>query len=167
MIQERSMILKINEVLEKLGISRATLTRYRKKLGIFEETRSNITKSQFKELEKLANQRQKYTREERVELSRKTFKLIPKEKMLEINDNDSVSLKNLKTQYNHNQKVIENFQLEINKVINDGELPDKYLLDGMEKYQKLNMQIMSTIEKQSPQGDSLKEMIQEKLARYG
>ena len=167
MIQERSMILKINEVLEKLGISRATLTRYRKKLGIFEETRSNITKSQFKELEKLANQRQKYTREERVELSRKTFKLIPKEKMLEINDNDSVSLKNLKNQYNHNQKVIENFQLEINKVINDGELPDKYLLDGMEKYQKLNMQIMSTIEKQSPQGDSLKEMIQEKLARYG
>lgn len=159
--------MKINEVLEKLGISRATLTRYRKKLGIFEETRSNITKSQFKELEKLANQRQKYTREERVELSRKTFKLIPKEKMLEINDNDSVSLKNLKTQYNHNQKVIENFQLEINKVINDGELPDKYLLDGMEKYQKLNMQIMSTIEKQSPQGDSLKEMIQEKLARYG
>ncbi|HEQ1581041.1 TPA: hypothetical protein VD746_000379 [Streptococcus pyogenes] len=132
------MILKINEVLEKLGISRATLTRYRKKLGIFEETRSNITKSQFKELEKLANQRQKYTRQERVELSRKTFKLIPKEKML-----------------------------EINKVINDGELPDKYLLDGMEKYQKLNMQIMSTIEKQSPQGDSLKEMIQEKLARYG
>ena len=161
------MILKINEVLEKLGISRATLTRYRKKLGIFEETRSNITKSQFKELEKLANQRQKYTREERVELYRKTFKLIPKEKMLEINDNDSVGLKNLKTQYNHNQKVIENFQLEINKVINDGELPDKYLLDGMEKYQKLNMQIMSTIEKQSPQGDSLKEMIQEKLARYG
>lgn len=162
--------MKINEVLEKLGISRATLTRYRKKLGIFEETRSNITKSQFKELEKLANQRQKYTREERVELSRKTFKLIPKEKMLEINDNDSVGLKNLKTlktQYNHNQKVIENFQLEINKVINDGELPDKYLLDGMEKYQKLNMQIMSTIEKQSLQGDSLKEMIQEKLARYG
>lgn len=43
------------------------------KLGIFEETRSNITKSQFKELEKLVNQRQKYTREERVELSRKTF----------------------------------------------------------------------------------------------
>ncbi|HGA2089371.1 TPA: hypothetical protein ACGT5T_000650 [Streptococcus agalactiae] len=161
------MILKINEVLEKLGISRATLTRYRKKLGIFEETRSNITKSQFKELEKLANQRQKYTRQERVELSRKTFKLIPKEKMLEISDNDSVVLKNLKTQYNHNQKLIENFQLEINKVINDGELPDKYLLDGMEKYQKLNMQIMSTIEKQSPQGDSLKEMIQEKLARYG
>ncbi|HEN7436518.1 TPA: hypothetical protein U7K31_001249 [Streptococcus agalactiae] len=161
------MILKINEVLEKLGISRATLTRYRKKLGIFEETRSNITKSQFKELEKLANQRQKYTRQERVELSRKTFKLIPKEKMLEISDNDTVVLKNLKTQYNHNQKVIENFQLEINKVINDGELPDKYLLDGMEKYQKLNMQIMSTIEKQSPQGDSLKEMIQEKLARYG
>ncbi len=159
--------MKINEVLEKLGISRATLTRYRKKLGIFEETRSNITKSQFKELEKLANQRQKYTRQERVELSRKTFKLIPKEKMLEISDNDSVWLKNLKTQYNHNQKVIENFQFEINKVINDGELPDKYLLDGMEKYQKLNMQIMSTIEKQSPQGDSLKELIQEKLARYG
>ena len=159
--------MKINEVLEKLGISRATLTRYRKKLGIFEETRSNITKSQFKELEKLANQRQKYTREERVELSRKTFKFIPKEKILEINDNDSVGFKNLKTQYNHNQKVIENFQLEINKVINNGELPDKYLLDGMEKYQKLNMQIMSTIEKQSPQGDSLKEMIQEKLARYG
>ena len=157
--------MKINEVLEKLGISRATLIRYRKKLGIFEETRSNITKSQFKELEKLANQRQKYTRQERVELSRKTFKLIPKEKMLEISDNDSVGLKNLKTQYN--QKVIENFQLEINKVINDSELPSKYLLDGMEKYQKLNMQIMSTIEKQSPQGDSLKEMIQEKLARYG
>ncbi|HEM6116510.1 TPA: hypothetical protein U2C09_001090 [Streptococcus suis] len=161
------MILKINEVLEKLEISRATLTRYRKKLGIFEETRSNITKSQFKELEKLANQRQKYTRQERVELSRKTFKMIPKEKTIEISDNDSVSLKNLKTQYNHNQKVIENFQLEINKVINDGELPDKYLLDGMEKYQKLNMQIMSTIEKQTPQGDSIKEMIQEKLARYG
>lgn len=159
--------MKINEVLEKLEISRATLTRYRKKLGIFEETRSNITKSQFKELEKLANQRQKYTRQERVELSRKTFKMIPKEKTIEISDNDSVSLKNLKTQYNHNQKVIENFQLEINKVINDGELPDKYLLDGMEKYQKLNMQIMSTIEKQTPQGDSIKEMIQEKLARYG
>ncbi|WP_317334204.1 hypothetical protein [Streptococcus orisratti] len=161
------MILKINEVLEKLGISRATLTRYRKKLGIFEETRSNITKSQFKELEKLANQRQKYTRQERVELSRKTFKLIPKEKTMDISDNDSVALKNLKTQYNYNQKVIENFQFEINKVINAGELPDKYLLDGMEKYQKLNMQIMTTIEKQSPQGDSLKEMIQEKLARYG
>lgn len=159
--------MKINEVLEKLGISRATLTRYRKKLGIFEETRSNITKSQFKELEKLANQRQKYTRQERVELSRKTFKLIPKEKTLDVSDNDSVALKNLKNQYNHNQKVIENFQLEINKVINAGELPDKYLLDGMEKYQKLNMQIMSTIEKQSPQGDNLKEMIQEKLARYG
>lgn len=159
--------MKINEVLEKLDISRATLSRYRKRLGIFEETRSNITKSQFKELEKLANQRQKYTRQERVELSRKTFKMISKEKTIEISDNDSVSLKNLKTQYNHNQKVIENFQLEINKVINDGELPDKYLLDGMEKYQKLNMQIMSTIEKQTPQGDSIKEMIQEKLARYG
>ncbi|HEP7770450.1 TPA: hypothetical protein VNM04_001619 [Streptococcus pyogenes] len=161
------MILKINEVLEELGISRATLTRYRKKLGIFEETRSNITKSQLKELKKLVNQRQKYTRQERVELSRKSFKLIPKEKTLDISENDSVALKNLKTQYNHNQKLIENFQLEINKVINAGELPDKYLLDSMEKYQKLNMQIMSTIEKQSPQGDSLKELIQEKLARYG
>lgn len=159
--------MKINEVLEKLGISRATLSRYRKKLGIFDETRSNITKSQFKELEKLANQRQKYTRQERVELSRKTFKLIPKEKMLKITDGDSVGLKNLKNQYNHNQKLIENFQLEINKAINSGELPDKYLLDGLEKYQKLNMQIMTAIEKQSPQGDSLKEMIQEKLARYG
>lgn len=159
--------MKINEVLEELGISRATLTRYRKKLGIFEETRSNITKSQFKELNKLVNQRQKYTRQERVELSRKSFKLIPKEKTLDISENDSVALKNLKTQYNHNQKVIENFQLEINKVINAGELPDKYLLDSMEKYQKLNMQIMSTIEKQSSQGDSLKELIQEKLARYG
>lgn len=159
--------MKINEVLEELGISRATLTRYRKKLGIFEETRSNITKSQFKELKKLVKQRQKYTRQERVELSRKSFKLIPKEKTLDISENDSVALKNLKTQYNHNQKVIENFQLEINKVINAGELPDKYLLDSMEKYQKLNMQIMSTIEKQSPQGDSLKELIQEKLARYG
>lgn len=159
--------MKINEVLEKLGISRATLSRYRKKLGIFDETRSNITKSQFKELEKLANQRQKYTRQERVELSRKTFKLIPKEKMLKITDGDSVGLKNLKNQYNHNQKLIENFQLETNKAINSGELPDKYLLDGLEKYQKLNMQIMTTIEKQSPQGDSLKEMIQEKLARYG
>lgn len=159
--------MKINEVLEELGISRATLTRYRKKLGIFEETRSNITKSQLKELKKLVNQRQKYTRQERVELSRKSFKLIPKEKTLDISENDSVALKNLKTQYNHNQKVIENFQLEINKVINAGELPDKYLLDSMEKYQKLNMQIMSTIEKQSPQGDSLNELIQEKLARYG
>lgn len=159
--------MKINEVLEELGISRATLTRYRKKLGIFEETRSNITKSQLKELKKLVNQRQKYTRQERVELSRKSFKLIPKEKTLDISENDSVALKNLKTQYNHNQKLIENFQLEINKVINAGELPDKYLLDSMEKYQKLNMQIMSTIEKQSPQGDSLKEQIQEKLARYG
>lgn len=159
--------MKINEVLEELGISRATLTRYRKKLGIFEETRSNITKSQLKELKKLVNQRQKYTRQERVELSRKSFKLIPKEKTLDISENDSVALKNLKTQYNHNQKLIENFQLEINKVINAGELPDKYLLDSMEKYQKLNMQIMSTIEKQSPQGDSLKELIQEKLARYG
>lgn len=159
--------MKINEVLEELGISRATLTRYRKKLGIFEETRSNITKSQLKELKKLVNQRQKYIRQERVELSRKSFKLIPKEKTLDISENDSVALKNLKTQYNHNQKVIENFQLEINKVINAGELPDKYLLDSMEKFQKLNMQIMSTIEKQSPQGDSLKELIQEKLARYG
>ena len=108
--------------------------------------------------------------EKKVEIELKyssIYRIWQKEKTLEINDNDSVGLKNLKNQYNHNQKVIENFQLEINKVINDGELPDKYLLDGMEKYQKLNMQIMSTIEKQSPQGDSLKEMIQEKLARYG
>ena len=120
--------MKINEVLEELGISRATLTRYRKKLGIFEETKSNISKSQFKELEKLANQRQKYTRQERVELSRKTFKLIPKEKMLEIRDDESVGLKNLKAQYNYNQKLIENFQLEINKFINDGDMPGKYLV---------------------------------------
>ena len=161
------MILKINEVLEELGISRATLTRYRKKLGIFEETKSNISKSQFKELEKLANQRQKYTRQERVELSRKTFKLIPKEKMLEIRDDESVGLKNLKAQYNYNQKLIENFQLEINKFINDGDMPGKYLTDSLEKYQKLNMQVVSMIDKQSPQTDHIQELIKEKLARYG
>lgn len=159
--------MKISEVLEKLNISRATLSRYRKKLGIFEETRSNITNSQFKEIEKLAKQRQKYTRQERVELSRKTFKLIAKEKTFEVTEHDSTSLRNLKTQYNNNQKLIENFQLEINKAINAGELPDKYLLDSLEKYQKLNMQVVSMIEKQSPQVDSVQELIKEKLARYG
>lgn len=159
--------MKIKEVLEELEISRATLTRYRKTLGIFEETRSEITESQFKAIEKLARKRQKYTREDRVELSRKSFKVVPKDKLLEHRDGDSVALRNLKNQYNHNQKIIENFQLEINKEINEGELPDKYLLDGMEKYQKLNMQIMATIDKQSPQGDSLAEIIKEKLAGYG
>jgi len=68
------MILKINEVLEKLGISRATLTRYRKKLGIFEETRSNITKSQFKELEKLRKNLQHLIRKESTKFLEKWLK---------------------------------------------------------------------------------------------
>jgi hypothetical protein len=49
----------------------------------------------------------------------------------------------------------------------NNEIPEKFLLDFIEKYQKANITIINAIERLSPEQNEMAEMIKEKLSKYG
>lgn len=156
--------MKLEEAAELLNISRTTLYRYRKKLGIVSETKDDVDVTHFEQLKKEARQTVKYAK--KIDLDKIIDEAVVKDLYL-LEKSDPFEVSQLKTQFNNNKKLIDSLQKEIDLMIASGEIPDKFILDSMEKFQKLNMKIMSDIEKIKPQADNLSSMIKEKLANYG
>lgn len=162
--------MKLDEVRERLQISNSTLYRYRKSLGIFEETRANVSPSQFEELRKLRDRRSKYSKTNDAEFEKqklKDLKAVKSDGAIKINVSDSVEVQNLKQQHNDNLDLIVYLNRIVRQQMNDLKVPEKYLIDSIEKYQKLNMLILNTLQRLNPEEDDLKKMIAERLGTYG
>lgn len=160
--------MKLKEAIERLGISRSSVDRYRKKLGIFHETKKEVTLEQFEELRKLRDYREKYTYKKPVEKLAKSQndEMEKSGVFLEINARDGTEIKNLKKQYNDNLGIIQYMQNLAFSDIKGGGIPEKYFIDSIEKYQKLNILILNTLKKINPETNDLQKLIEDKLGNY-
>lgn len=161
--------MNLCEAENALEISRNTLNKYRKLLKIFEETKENITQKQLNDMKKLRNLRKKNTKLSELVIKSKT--LIKKQakdigEPIKINEFDQIKMKNLKKQYNNNLKIMNYMNKFTENQIKNNEIPEKYLIDTMERYQLLNIKILNTIKKLFPEISSLEKIIKEKLNSY-
>jgi hypothetical protein len=77
-----------------------------------------------------------------------------------------VEVKNLKNQYNDNLKLMAYMTKLALYQMEQGKIPEKYLVDSIGKFQKGNIDILKTIRKLSPEEDELLNTIKERLASY-
>jgi hypothetical protein len=162
--------MKLSEACLRLNANRQTVYRWRKKLGIVEETSDNVSQTHFKELEKLNRLRLKsFNRMSDRQIDELSDSVIPIsiDKFIKIREEDKIELSNLKEQYNNNIKKIEFLELKTADQMYNNEIPEKFLLDFIEKYQKANITIINAIERLSPEQNEMAEMIKEKLSKYG
>ena len=158
--------MNIKETAKSLGISVQTLSRYRKSLGIFEETKKGLSESQYKEVEKLRD-KNFFKSEERKKTILNGAKSFCATGLLKIGDTDSKEIVNLKTDYNENRNFIEYHQSCIEIAMINGKKPDKDISNMLEKYQSLNLKIISNLEKAKSTAVDFETLIQEKLNNYG
>ncbi|EOT42759.1 hypothetical protein ACWOE3_10215 [Enterococcus dispar] len=161
--------MKLKDVPEAVGLSRITIYNYRKSLGILEETSEEVSDKLVEKFKKMAAAKVKSNNggKKKTDVIKKAREINDSTGFIDILDGDSAQLKNLKSQYNSNQVLINHLTKAINKDILSGETPTKLETDMMEKYQKLNMSLAKTIELNNPAGDSLAAAIKEKLSQYG
>ena len=166
---ERSgKILLTKDVPEFLNISRSSLYNYRKRLGIVEETKDKITEKHLEQIKRLRNSRNKPANVTETEQIAKVEakKENNQSGFLEVSQDDSIQLVNLKDQYNSNQQLINHLDKTIKLDIQKFITPEKAVTDTMEKYQKLNIALLKQIESVKPQEEDLGKIIKDKLANY-
>ena len=154
------------DVPEFLNISRSSLYNYRKRLGIVEETKDKITEKHLEQIKRLRNSRNKPAN---VTETEQIAKVEAKKEnnqtgFLEVSQDDSIQLVNLKDQYNSNQQLINHLDKTIKLDIQKFITPEKAVTDTMEKYQKLNIALLKQIESVKPQEEDLGKIIKDKLA---
>lgn len=161
--------MRTRDVSKHLGITHRTLYNYRKRLGIIEETREEVSDEQLKLFSDLARSRikPKPATETRQAIIEQANSFDGEVGTLEINQSDSIELVNLKKQYNGNQKLIAFLDIKIQEMIRHNEPISKTETDMMEKYQKLNLSLLRSILSVNPEEDTLKKKIAERLALYG
>lgn len=160
--------MKIKDVTEHLGITERTLYNYRKKLGILEETREEVSESQLKQFKDLASSRIRPMSSGKIKqaIQEEVVAIEDDTGSLEIFPTDSTELMNMKKQYNSNQKLIRLLSVKIRNMIENQEPIGKTETDMMEKYQRLNLSLLKSISSINPEEGSLKDKIAEKLSRY-
>lgn len=153
------------EAAKALKVSKRTVDRYRKELGILEETRKEILPSH---LELMSNwQKEKENRNKsRVEILKEEALKIDSEDSLKIEETDSETVKNLKTDYNNNRKIIDYFQHISLYAANNNKMPPKEILQVCESYQKLNIHILNSLEKQAGKKEGIESLILKRLNSY-
>lgn len=137
-------------------------------MDIVKETQDKVTDEHLEQFRRLRDSRIKTPDRRKKE---KAIRLEAEEKairdgFLEILPSDSTQTINLKKQYNGNQQLINHLDNMIVLDIQRLTTPEKAVADMMEKYQKLNMQLITKIESLNPEEDNIKQKIEEKLAMY-
>ena len=160
--------MKLKDVPEAVGVSRITIYNYRKSLGILGETSEEVSDKLVEKFKKMAAAKVKSNNngKKKTDVIKKAREINDSTGFIDILDGDSAQLKNLKSQYNSNQVLINHLTKAINNDVLQNETPTKLETDMMEKYQKLNMSLAKTIESLNPAEDNLAAMIKDKLASY-
>lgn len=156
--------MRTKDVPKYLGIGRTTLHNYRKKLGIFEETKREMSEEHLRRIIKIRNSRGNTGRQRLLETE--AAKYASKTGHVKINTSDPAWIKNLKGSYNANQTVIEYLDKVIMSYLSRGETPDKTTADMMAKFQMLNIQITKKLILYEPLETDMKNKIQNGLAKY-
>lgn len=159
--------MNIKEATKELGISRATIDRYRKTLGIFEETKKNITHSHIEMMKNYKQEKGNYNEKKDIEDLKKEAFNFDAIGLLEINEKDSQKVKNLKNDYNTNRRFIEYMQNGMDNIIDDNKIPPKFIYEAIMQYQKLNIRIVSSLEKLEVKSSNLESLIIDSLSKYG
>ena len=157
--------MKQKEVMEKLNISRQTLLRYRKTLGIVEETKKEISKKQFELLKNLKNNNSFMYKEERDKVLKGAEQFEAKG-LMEIKATDCPNVKTLKCDYNNNRKFIEYLQSLLDKAVENKKLPPKLITNMLERYQMLNLKIITVLSKMKAEKKDIGALISERLEIY-
>lgn len=155
------------EVQKMLNIDKSTLSVWKKKLEISDETIQGISISHLEQLIK-HGKRTGTIQEDYIKID-----YIPKlnlkeltERMIKIYDTDSIAIKNLKHNYNDNISTIEYLNCKIRLDIESNKDINKSSIDIIEKLQKLNFSIIDVIDeldKSNKKTDNLDEMIMKRM----
>lgn len=154
--------VKLHEAEKELDTSRTTLYRWRKKLGILDETKTEVSETHMKQLRALAKERVKrqISKEHRANVLVEAEQSDDFAYALQLQTGDSDETKALKVQYNGNLKVLAVIQNRIDLKLLCGEIPDKYLVDMLEKFQNMNIRIIKVLGKKLGSGDEQEELLQ-------
>lgn len=152
--------------IERLGISRKTFIKYRKELGIFKETRKNITEGQLLRIEELKNRKGGLTPKAKIELMERAEAQETPD-ILEIEPKDGPKVRKLKEQYNRYSRFLDMLGEEILDVaIEKRKLPPKDVTSLIERYQTLLIKVSKELRHVESAGTDLGELINEKLKEY-
>ena len=164
-----------------LRVSPATLDRYRRKLGISSETRDGIGEKHLESLQKLRQSKSKLQANKSDDVEVENDDIDDKNDEVEVenddiddksddveveNDDIDNNLKQLKKQYDQNLKLISWLSNEISLCIDINVLPDKNAAGMLEKYQKLNVQILKSINKNQSKGSALEDKVAKMMAEF-
>lgn len=152
--------------LERLKISRKTLIKYRKALGIFKETKKNITDEQFEDIKRMRDRNKvlnSYTQQ--------AFELKAEAQggrdYIPILSTDSPQIQQLKKQYNRYTNFLEILgQVVLERAIKEKKIPSKDQTGLIEKYQGLQLKLAKELRHAQQDGDDIGALIAEKLKAY-
>lgn len=154
--------------LEVLGCSKPTYRKYRRKLGIFEETAHEISEENVMKIKRLIEQQghvPKYTTKVITDMNpidengKRADILAPK-------PFDSAQVLKLKEHYNVYSRYIDYLTQVIVECIDEAKLPPREVSNMIEKYETLCIKIAKELRHLEGDSDNIKEVISEKMQRY-
>ncbi|WP_376740676.1 helix-turn-helix domain-containing protein [Listeria innocua] len=160
--------VQIKEACKKIGVPQTTIYRWRKKMGILEETRDGLTDEHLEMFQKMKKTRAGYhpTKNKKEKVVENAVRCAPNANELKVNDGDIREVRALKEQYNSNLKVIDFANDLIFQSMDRRRIPDKYLTDLIDKYQSLNVKLLRSLGKLAPLGSDDSTELMEKLSDY-
>lgn len=154
--------------LEVLGISKPTYRRYRKLLGIYEETSHTISDENVMKIKKMLDASGKMPEHRQ--------KVISEMKAFDEDGNradilvartfDSAQIRKLKEHYNVYSRYIDYLTQVIEDCMQDGSLPPKDVSYLIEKYETLCIKIAKELRHLEGDSDNIAQVINDKLSRY-
>ena len=140
-----------------LNVTGETLEKYIDNLGIRYLIQENISDTHLKEIKKLHGNDGHLKKG----ISQET-----EDFYLEIDENDINELRKLKMSYNKNLRLINAFEQNVESCLNSDTLPEKFIIDNLEKYIKLNIQLLKSMQMYTSNESNLEQNIINRLKLY-
>lgn len=154
--------------LEVLGISKPTYRRYRKLLGIYEETSHDISEENVLKIQKMLEASGNLPEHRRKVLTE--MQAFDEEgnraDILVAKTFDSAQVRKLKEHYNVYSRYIDYLTQVIEDCMREGSLPPKDVSLLIEKYETLCIKIAKELRHLEGDADNIAEVINDKMSRY-
>ena len=153
--------------LKVLGISKPTYRKYRRMLGIFEETSSEISEANVERIRNLVEAKgMKPDHREKVITEMKALEEKDSRDILKIKSFDTAQVKKLKEHYNTYSRYLDYLTNVIEDCMKEGSLPPKDTSLLIEKFETLCIKIAKELRHLEGDTDGIAEVINDRLQRY-
>lgn len=154
--------------LKRLGISRPTYRKYRRMLGIFEETSKEISEKNVERIRRLVEAKgRKPELRGKVITEMKAFEEEDDSRdVLVIKSFDTLQVQKLKEHYNLYSRYLDYLSSVIDLAMKEGTLPPRDTSLLIEKFETLCIKIAKELRHLEGDKDGIADVINERLQRY-